>query len=254
MRWGCKIYKEKILEKLNELSLSLARRDERENVQLIEVIRDIGNAIDPSMPCAINTWESWKRAYTELSSLRGEEGELRKLKALLNYVTALNKVDAEWFSSINLTSLVTFFFVALLTGPSVPTYLSVVALLMGRTYPAEACLFSSMAIPFAMLLYYANLYPLAFTIGFFNFLALFSTWKKKPKYEVPKERVVEVKVSEDEVLKLLKEVYGREAEEIFEFLVTQLTVEGYSREEALAEIWRRLTGSEELGRAQKGSA
>ena len=254
MKMGCKSYKEKMLIKLNELSLNLAKRGEPDDIQLIEVIREIGDLVDPSIPCSFTSWNLWRKAYSILSGMNGKWEELRELKALLEYLRELNRFDLEWISMINLTSLATLIFTALLTGPSIPSYLSLLALLTSKSFPLETSIFSSIAIPFTILIQYSNLYPLAFTIGFFNAFSIFAPFKKKPRYEVMEKRRVrpEIKVSEEEVLRMLAEIYGKDAKEILDFLIAQLVIEGYTREEALSEIWARLTG--QLGGSEESSA
>ncbi|ALU12725.1 hypothetical protein EYM_06815 [Ignicoccus islandicus DSM 13165] len=253
MTWGCKAFKEKILTKLNQMSLDLAREGSRNNVQLIEVIRDLGDQVDPSVPCSLRSWEFWRKAYLELRNANSDENEARKLRALVEYLNEVNAFDIKWISVVNLVSLITLTTTVLLTGPSIPSYLGLVALLMSKIYPLETLIFSSTIIPTSILIHNIEMYPLASIIALLNAFSIFGVFGEKPKYrEVKTTQKLEIKVSEDEILTMLKQVYGKEAKDILDFLVTQLIVEGYTKDEALSEIWRRLTG-EETSRGHESS-
>ncbi len=78
--------------------------------------------------------------------------------------------------------------------------------------------------------------------GTYVAMALIGLYEKPldVKLEEPK---LEPEVSEEEVRELFRKLYGREGDEIFEFELKQLIINGYTKKEALIELWKRLTGN-----------
>ncbi len=207
-----------------------------DNTIIMELIAQIAQLIKPSS-CTIRTASLWPKVTALLErGMKTEDPALMKayLEKVLEDVKKLVTREENWSARV-LSVLVLLSALALLIRPlNAFNYIPWFSLILYALSPvaALAALFVGglFTIPFNPLL--GALYSFAsVVVGF------------EPSLEV--DTKVEVKmprVSREEVERLFIEYYGeREGKELFKFELYQLIISGKTEEEALAELWERLT-------------
>jgi hypothetical protein len=208
-------------------------------ISIIERLTELGNLFAPRIPCSPLSSNIWKVLTMKVEDLERLDLSYSRVLAdkLLKGVNDVQRAEWEWqqrvIAMLGGLSVLTL----VIHGPSVPFYLTLMSSIISLSRPLEGGVFSAIA---AIVL--GLRYPLWGALAaFVSAGATFSFAPPVLNLEVEeRERIPSPR--EEEVLNLFEKVYGRDGGELFRFELHQLMIYGMTKEEALREIWRRLTG------------
>ena len=233
--------KAEFLKELKNFSETVAKMEQDpENTIIMELTSSIINLIVIN-DCTIQSRGFWKKA---LEFLKKAEYYLDKDKSLTKkYLESLSKaietvVKYEiWWRNKAVTVLV----LSALVAPIIPT------ISLATYVPLIAISISLIDVALGVLALLGGgvgvLFRRPIIGGIYLALSLIGLYEKPLNVEL-KEPKPEPEISEEEVRNLFRKLYGKEGDEIFEFELYHLIVNGYTRKEALIELWKRLTGND----------
>ena len=233
--------KAEFLKELKSFSETVAKMEQNpENTIIMEFLSLMINSIVIN-DCTIQTRGFWKRA---LEFLKKAKYYLDKDKALTKkYLENLSKaietvVKYEiWWRNKAITVLVLSALIApIIPKISLATYVPLIAIsisLVDVALGVLALLGGGVGV----------LIRRPIVGGIYIALSLIGLYEKplNVKLEEPKP---EPEISEEEIRNLFRKLYGKEGDEIFEFELHHLIINGYTRKEALVELWKRVTGND----------
>jgi len=209
-----------------------------DTVVLMDLLTSISNQLKP-LNCTLRTGELWKKALQLLEKAKNTNDIVmmkKYLEKVREVVEKLIEEESRWGSRV-VSLLVLVAALSLMVRPlSLVSYVPWASLLLYQLSPSLSLLSLFLG---GLLAFYAS--PL---LGAF-YVAASVIGGIEPPIRVDTE-VSEAmpKVSKDEVMRLFVEYYGeKEGEELFRFELYQLVLSGKTEEEALAELWKRLTST-----------
>jgi len=209
-----------------------------DTIILMDLLTSISNQLKP-INCTLRTGELWKNALQLLEKAKNTNDIVmmkKYLEKVKEVVEKLVEEESRWGSRV-VSLLVLVAALSLMVKPlSLVSYVPWASLLLYQLSPTLSLLALFVG---GLVAFYASpllgaLYVAASVVGGIE-----------PPIRVDTEvGEVAFKVNMDELKRLFVEYYGeREGEELFRFELYQLVLSGKTEEEALAELWKRLTST-----------
>ncbi len=236
---GCR-EKANFLNELKRVSETVAKFEkDPDNTTLMEIISSLINTIIIN-DCTLQTRGFWKKASNFLKKAEyylDKDKTLAKkyLQVLLETTQKVVKYEVWWRNKA-----VTVLVLSALIAPIIPK------ITLATYIPLIAIAISLVDIGLGILTLLGGGIAVLLTRpiigGIYVALSIAGLYEKPldVKLEEPKP---EPEVREEEVRELFRKLYGKKGDEIFEFELYHLIINGYTRKEALVELWKRLTGN-----------
>ncbi|UXD22881.1 hypothetical protein IPA_09190 [Ignicoccus pacificus DSM 13166] len=231
--------KRAFLDSLAKALTEISKKDANPaTITLVESLSSLADNFRPRIACSPLSPKLWDTLNNYLSELLSSDlpKAKRMVENLRDSVLSLQMAELSWqqrtITILGALAALTF----LVTGPSLPFYGLLGSSMIAIARPIEGGILSV----FWALFLSVTQPILGALVAFAAMMTTFSFVPPSLNLEVPK---VEVEApSEEEVLKLFEEVYGRKGRDLFYFELKQLMIYGMTKEEALSELWKRLVG------------
>jgi len=208
-------------------------------IDTVDKLIEISHIIDTSTPCAPQSRSYWKQIETLLYKVsKNNIPYSRNLSSLLlEVIPKIQESEKTWYNSLKVSLALSTFLSFFGYGPFPISYLYLISWLISFPYP----LWGGILALLSSVLLASSYLPLGLVLGLLILTSIVAYTPPSITLSVSEKEVIRVS-SEEEIVKLFKEIYGREGEKLFKFELWQLMSAGYSKEEALKELWVRLTG------------